>query len=271
VPAGRDWPQDRVSAAGEHGGVLPDRVEEAQRSNRYLSRLERQRIATLRAQGLGVREIARRLERAPSTITRELVRNLRPHDRNVYGGDLTHARARQRAQRPRMGRLALDSDLRAVVQAKLELEWSPEQIAGWLRTQNPERPAWWICHEAIYQALYRGGKGGLSSQLTRKLRTRPAIAPAAAPRRRTLPTVRRAGTVDRAPAAGGGGPRPRRVLGGRPDRRADEPVRDRHSGRAVQPPGPADPPPDGHRADQLLEAIEPVLSTPPALTRLTLT
>src|SRR5919202_2757018 len=126
----------------EHGGVPPDRLEEAQRSNRYLSRLERQRIATLRGQGLSVREIARRLDRAASTISRELRRNLRPHDRDVYDGDLAHARARQRAQRPRVGRLALDPELRAVVQDKLELEWSPEQIAGWRRTEYPDRPGW---------------------------------------------------------------------------------------------------------------------------------
>jgi IS30 family transposase len=155
----------------EHGGVPPDRPEEARRSNRYLSRLEWQRIATLRGQGLSVREIARRLDRAASTMSRELRRNLRPHDRDVYDGDMAHARSRHRAQRPRVGRLALDPELRALVQGKLELEWSPEQIAGWLRTEYPERPAWWLCHETIYQALYRGGRGGLSRELTRKLRT----------------------------------------------------------------------------------------------------
>lgn len=67
--------------------------------------------------------------------------------------------------------MASDSDLRAVVQDKLELEWSPEQIAAHLREAFPERPDWHLCHETIYQALYRGTRGGLSRKLTKRLRT----------------------------------------------------------------------------------------------------
>src|SRR3954447_1151815 len=85
----------------ENGGLPPGRLAESARSNRYLSLLERQRIATLRERGLGVREIARRLGRSPSTISRELRRHLRPHDRGIYDGDLAHARARERSRRPR--------------------------------------------------------------------------------------------------------------------------------------------------------------------------
>ncbi|MFI7449663.1 helix-turn-helix domain-containing protein [Nonomuraea sp. NPDC049714] len=85
----------------ENGGLPPVRVAESARSSRFLSLLERQRIATLRAQGLGVRAIAGRLGRSPSTISRELRRNTLPHDRGAYDGDLAHARARQRARRPR--------------------------------------------------------------------------------------------------------------------------------------------------------------------------
>jgi IS30 family transposase len=154
----------------ENGGIPPARVAEAARSNRYLSLLERQRIATLQGQGLGVREIARRIDRSPATVSRELRRNLRPHDKS-YDGDLAHARARQRATRPRRAKLNLDVELREVVRAKLELEWSPEQISAYLREAFPGRPQWHICHETIYQALYHGGKGGLSRQLTRRLRT----------------------------------------------------------------------------------------------------
>jgi IS30 family transposase len=69
----------------ENGGIPPVRLAETARTSRYLSLLERQRIATLRGHGHGVREIARR--------------NLRPHDQHVYDGDLAHARARQRARR----------------------------------------------------------------------------------------------------------------------------------------------------------------------------
>jgi IS30 family transposase len=67
----------------ENGGRPPARLAEAARSGRYLSLLERQRIATLRGRGLGVREIARRLGRSASTVSRALSRDLRPHDRGV--------------------------------------------------------------------------------------------------------------------------------------------------------------------------------------------
>jgi hypothetical protein len=154
----------------EHGGVPPTQVTEDARSNRYLSLLERQRIATLRRDGLGVRAIAEQLGRAPSTISRELRRNVLQHDR-AYDADLAHSRARDRARRPRRGRLLADGELRALIQAKLELDWSPEQIAAWLRRTFPDQASWHVCHETIYQALYYGGKGGLSRQLTRRLRT----------------------------------------------------------------------------------------------------
>ena len=64
------------------------------RSGRYLSLLERQRIATLRRQGLTIRAIVEQLGRAPSTVSRELRRNVRPHDQGVYDGELAYARAR---------------------------------------------------------------------------------------------------------------------------------------------------------------------------------
>ena len=136
----------------ERGGLAPLELAETARSNRYLSALERRRIATLRGQGLGVREIARRVGRDASTVSRELRRNRLAHDR-AYDADLAHARARERARRPRRTRLSIDPELRAAVQAKLELEWSPEQIAGWLRATFPLLMAWHLCHETIYQAL----------------------------------------------------------------------------------------------------------------------
>jgi IS30 family transposase len=153
----------------ENGGLAPAALSERARSNRFLSLLERQRIAALRREKLGVREIARLIGRAASTVSRELRRNMLGHDRG-YDGDLAHARARARARRPRRSRLLADSELRAEVQAKLQLEWSPEQIASYLRIAFRDRPAWHVCHETIYQALYQG-KGGLTRQLTRRLRT----------------------------------------------------------------------------------------------------
>lgn len=155
----------------EVGGLVPLRLAEAVRSNRYLSLLERQRIAALHGQGVSMREIARRLDRSPSTVSRELRRNIAPHDRGHYDAPLAHSRARARGARPGRARLAADADLRAVVQAKLEVEWSPEQIAAHLRRTFSDRPDWHLCHETIYQALYRGARGGLSRQLAKRLRT----------------------------------------------------------------------------------------------------
>jgi IS30 family transposase len=155
----------------ERGGLPPLRRVGGERSGRFLSLLERQRIATLRRHGLSMREVARELGRAPSTISRELRRNTSRHDLGGYDGDLAHSRARERVELPRGGRLAADPELREAVQRKLKLEWCPEQIAAWLRTEYPSRPRWHVCHETIYQALYNGAKGGLSRQLTKKLRT----------------------------------------------------------------------------------------------------
>ncbi|MFE6849158.1 transposase, partial [Streptomyces sp. NPDC057686] len=145
----------------ENGGLQPDYLPEASRSGRYLSLSERRRIASLRGRGLGVREIAGLLGRAPSTVSRELRRNSRPHDYGRYDADLAHYRGRERAVRPRRSKLSTDFELKAEVQSKLDLEWSPEQIAAHLRTRWPDRPERHLCHETIYRALYQGAKGGL--------------------------------------------------------------------------------------------------------------
>src|SRR3954452_1453938 len=86
----------------ENGVLPPSRLAESARSGRYLSRLERQRIATLRDRGLGVREIARRLDRSPSTVSRELRRHQRPHDRGVYDGVGPVRQASSRGDRHRV-------------------------------------------------------------------------------------------------------------------------------------------------------------------------
>jgi Helix-turn-helix domain len=128
--AGRSASAARPATGGEPNAAGSRRCDWARRTKgRYLSQLERQRIATLRDRGLGVPEVARRLGRSPSTVSRELRRNLRPHDGGAYDADLAHARARERARRHPASRLAVDQELRQVVQDKLELEWSPEQIA----------------------------------------------------------------------------------------------------------------------------------------------
>ena len=112
-----------------------------------------------------------RIGRAASTVSRECRRNISPHDHDSYDGDLAQARARERAHRRRRAILAEDDELRDLVQAKLEVQWGPEQIAAWLRQTYLRTLSWHVCHETIYQALDHGGKGGLSRTLTSQLRT----------------------------------------------------------------------------------------------------
>jgi IS30 family transposase len=180
----------------ELGGVPPTRVADGVRGKRYLSLFERQRIATLRGQGIGVREIARRLDRSPSTISRELCRNVAEHDGGIYDSDLAHVRACQRATRRRTARLAADEDLRHVVQDKLDLEWSPEQISGWLRRTHPDQPSWHLCHETIYQAVYNPRRRP-EQALHEEAAHRETAAKAQATVRRASGAVHRTGPPDR--------------------------------------------------------------------------
>jgi transposase, IS30 family len=218
-----------------------------------------------------VREIARRLSRSPSTVSRELRRSLRPHDNDVYDGDLAHARARQRARRQRHARLARDAELRAVVQAKLELEWSPQQVAAHLRVTYPDRPDWHLCHETIYQALYHGGKGGLSRQLTRRLRTgRPLRKRRRRADQRRVRFVVPARLLDHRPAAveqrARVGDWEGDLLVGRSSQSAIGTLVDRTS-RYLK----LIPLPSGHSAEQLWAALTEVMTTLPQAARLTLT
>jgi IS30 family transposase len=255
----------------ENGGLPPARLAESSRSSRFLSLLERQRIATLRGRNLGVREIARRLGRSPSTVSRELHRNVRPHDRGIYDGDLAHARARDRARRPRRPLLAQEPELRRIVQEKLELEWSPAQIASYLRETYPDRREWHLCHETIYQGLYHGGRGGLSRTLTRKLRTgRPLRKRRRSPIARTPRFIAPGRLIDERPVIvehrARIGDWEGDLIVGRMSRSAIGTLVDRRTGylRLVHLP-------DGHGADQLRVAMLPVLTGLPALARQTLT
>lgn len=110
----------------ERGGVAPLRMLEADRHTRYLSSLERERLAVLRRDSSSIREISRRLARSPSTISWELRRNMRRHDRGKYDAVLTHARSREKAKRERGGLIGKDIVLRDLVQEKLIQDWSPE-------------------------------------------------------------------------------------------------------------------------------------------------
>jgi IS30 family transposase len=122
--------------------------------------------------------IAAKLQRSPSTITREIHRNgIRPPGRPWgkppldYEATRASARARQRQRRPRRERkLREDSALRHTVQARLLQGWSPQQIAVTLRREHPSDPAWHVSHQTIYTAIYAMPRGGLKRTLTRWLR-----------------------------------------------------------------------------------------------------
>lgn len=134
-----------------------DRLEVREISVRYLSQQERVEIADLHHEGIGVREIARRVGRSPSTISRELKRNRSGGQRPGYRPFEAHRRACVRRARSRERRIATNHDLGRVVAELLGQRWSPAQISRQLRKRFPEEPAMWLSHESIYQAVYEPG------------------------------------------------------------------------------------------------------------------
>jgi IS30 family transposase len=189
------------------GGGMPS-VTLAAPSGRYLSFAEREEIAISRAQGAGVREIARQVGRSPSTISRELRRNAATRSGGLgYRATTAQWHADQRAKRPKPAKLAVNVELRAYVQDRLSGEvqrpdgttidgpqvrwkgrrhgrradrrwarsWSPEQISGRLRLDFPDDASMRVSHEAIYQSLYVQGRGALTRELTACLRTGRAL------------------------------------------------------------------------------------------------
>jgi IS30 family transposase len=143
-------------------------------SGRYLSITEREEIAVLNGHVSG-REIARRLRRSPSTISRELKRNAASDSQ--YRARLAQAHAERRLRRPKVSKLARSEALRNYVQSKLggAQRWSPEQVSRRIQVDFPEDEDMRISHEAIYQALYVQGRGGLRRELTACLRTGRAL------------------------------------------------------------------------------------------------
>jgi IS30 family transposase len=183
---GMGWSTDNASGAvgierstglrwfTEAGGMPP--IKLADPSGRYLSFSEREEIALGRAAGRGVRQIARQLGRSPSTVSRELARGcLTRRPRGRYKATVAQARADARARRPKPSKLAGNHLLQAHVQQQLLQGWSPEQIAGRLAEQFPDDERMRISHEAVYQALFVQGRGGLRRELTACLRTGRAL------------------------------------------------------------------------------------------------
>jgi len=147
------------------GGVNPTRA--AGPAGRYLSWSEPEQIAALDHAGHGVREIARRLERNPSTVSRELDRGATSRGYRASVGQLRADRGRAA---PRGSKLARNLPLRKEVQARLKRREIPEQIAGRLKTEFPDEPEMWVSADTIYQSLYVQARGGLR-ELTAYLRT----------------------------------------------------------------------------------------------------
>lgn len=190
----------------QSGGMAP--LTLGPLSGRFLSFVEREEIAILHARGCGVREIARKVERSPSTISRELRRNAATRGGNLdYRATTAQWHSDRRARRPKVAKLAANPKLKRYVQSRLSgmiahsdgrmiagpksrwtgrrhgprqdrrwaAAWSPEQIANRLRIDFPNDETMRISHEAIYQALYVQGRGALRRELTACLRTGRAL------------------------------------------------------------------------------------------------
>jgi IS30 family transposase len=185
----------------ENGGMPPTNLVPL--SGRYLSFPEREEIALLHARDFGVREIARRTERSPSTISRELRRNAATRSGGFeYRASTAQWHAERKAKRPKMAKLAANQKLRQYVQERLAgtitvangttvgpdvnwngrrhgrrqdrrwaTSWSPEQISKRMRLDFPDDESMRISHEAIYQALFVQGRGALRRELAACLRT----------------------------------------------------------------------------------------------------
>lgn len=151
------------------GGVRP---RASSRSARSLSIEEREEISRGLAAGESMRAIAQRLHRSPSTISREVRRNGGCRD---YRAGISDRRATRRARRPKAGKLARCPHLRAEVEQKLALRWSPEQISHWLARAFPNNPEMNVSHETIYLSLYVQGRGELRRELHYALRSGRAV------------------------------------------------------------------------------------------------
>jgi len=152
-----------------HGGIRP---APRRRSRRALSLAEREEISRGVAVGLSLRSIASSLGRAASTISRELKRN---GGQRRYRAAAADKRAWDRALRPKACKLATHDQLRQLVAAKLEDNWSPEQIAGWLKHTYPDDEAYRVSHETIYRSLFVQARGVLKKDLQAHLRSGRAI------------------------------------------------------------------------------------------------
>jgi len=149
-----------------YGGIVPAaRV----RSRIALTLAERETISRGIAGGESIRSMARRLSRSASTVSREISRH---GGRSAYRATRAECRAWRSALRPKRCLLALNRRLRDIVASKLLLEWSPEQVSGWLKTQYPDDASMRVSHETIYRSLFIQARGVLKKQLLGHLRSK---------------------------------------------------------------------------------------------------
>jgi len=151
------------------GGIRPPpRV----RSRLALTLAEREEISRGLACGRSLRAIAALVGRSPSTISRELQRN---GGAAQYRAVIADQAAWDRAHRPKRCKLVANRSLSRAVASKLRLQWSPQQIAGWLKREYPQDESHQVSHETIYKSLFIQARGALKKELQQHLRTQRAI------------------------------------------------------------------------------------------------
>jgi IS30 family transposase len=153
----------------ETGGIRP---APRRRSRLALTLAEREDISRAIVAGHSIRSIASSLERAPSTISRELSRN---GGEERYRASQADQAAWDRARRPKICKLAENRVLAHIVASKLQLLWSPEQIAGWLKRTYPDDETFQVSHETIYRSLFIQARGVLKKELLQHLRRTRAM------------------------------------------------------------------------------------------------
>ena len=148
------------------GGIAP---AARRRSRLALTLGEREDISRGIASGLSIRAMAGRLGRAASTVSREITRH---GGRAAYRAHDADRQAWVSALRPKRCLLALNRKLRDIVASKLILDWSPEQISGWLKIQHPDDESLRVSHETIYRSLFIQARGVLKKELLDHLRSK---------------------------------------------------------------------------------------------------
>ena len=151
------------------GGIRPP---ERKRSRLALTLVERELISRGLAALRSIRSIARELCRPASTVSREIKRN---GGNDQYRAIVAENQAWDRARRPKLCKLACSRSLARKVSRKLQLNWSPEQIAGWLKRKHPGNGSCYVSHETIYRSLFVQARGVLKKELMQYLRTKRTI------------------------------------------------------------------------------------------------